>query len=213
MNSYFQTRRQFSARLVSFLSAVGMAGTGFGATGGGDEGNGGVLRSGGTGVQSHSAQNDKCCDALVRNGQKENCLETGGTIHQEVVFKASRKRVYEALTDAKQFTKVTEFSMVKNAPPAEISREAGGAFSCFGGYISGRHVELVPNERIVQAWRSGSWDAGVYSIARFELKEQGAETKLVFDDTGFPNGEGEHLAAGWKMNYWEALQKYLAGQA
>ncbi len=32
------------------------------------------------------------------------------SIHQEPVFKASRKRVYEALTDAKQFSKVTELS-------------------------------------------------------------------------------------------------------
>jgi len=67
---------------------------------------------------------------------------SAGAIHQEVVFKASRKRVYEALTDAAQFTSVTKFSMVKDAPPAEISREPGGAFACFGGYISGRHVEL-----------------------------------------------------------------------
>jgi hypothetical protein len=30
--------------------------------------------------------------------------------------------------------------------PTEISREVGGAFTLFGGYIIGRHVELVPNE-------------------------------------------------------------------
>ena len=73
----------------------------------------------------------------------------------------------------------------------------------------GRHVELVPNERIVQAWRVVTWDPGVYSIAKFELKEQGSETRLVFDHTGFPNGKAEHLADGWKQNYWEPLRKYL----
>jgi activator of HSP90 ATPase len=36
--------------------------------------------------------------------------------------------------------------------PTQISREVGGAFSLFGGIIVGRHIELVPNERIVQAW-------------------------------------------------------------
>ena len=60
----------------------------------------------------------------------------------------------------------------------------------------GRHVELVPNERIVQAWRVVTWDPGVYSIAKFELKEQGSETRLVFDHTGFPNAKAEHLSAG-----------------
>ncbi len=40
------------------------------------------------------------------------------SIHQEVVFKASRKRVYEALTDAKQFNKVVLLSaaMQSGAP-------------------------------------------------------------------------------------------------
>src|SRR6267143_4100505 len=146
---------------------------------------------------------------------EEEISHTAEAIHQEPVFKASRKRVYEALTDAKQFDKVIQMSgavksgMAKAPNPPEISREAGGAFSLFGGYVTGRHIELVANERIVQAWRAGAWEAGVYSIARFELVEQGSGTKIVFDHTGFPKGDGEHLAAGWKMNYWEPLEKLL----
>ena len=147
---------------------------------------------------------------------EEEISHTAEAIHQEPVFKASRKRVYEALTDAKQFDKVVQLSaamktgMAPGAKPAEIGREAGGAFALFGGYVTGRHLELVPNERIVQAWRAGSWDPGDYSIAKFQLVEQGAGTKIVFDHTGFPKGNAEHLAAGWKMNYWEPLEKYLA---
>jgi activator of HSP90 ATPase len=149
-------------------------------------------------------------------GAEEEISHTAEAIHQEPVFKASRKRVYEALTDAKQFDKVIQLSaavksgMAKAPNPPEISREAGGAFALFGGYISGRQIELVPNERIVQAWRVGAWDAGAYSIAKFALLEQGAGTKIVFDHTGFPKGEGEHLAEGWRINYWEPLEKFLA---
>jgi uncharacterized protein YndB with AHSA1/START domain len=137
-------------------------------------------------------------------------------IHQEVVFKAVRNRVYEALTDAKQFNKVVLLSaaiqsgMAPAGKPVELSPEAGGAFSAFGGHITGRNVELVPNERIVQAWRAASWGPGQYSIARFEFTEQGSGTKLVFDHAGFPPGQGAHLAEGWKTNYWEPLEKYLA---
>jgi len=137
------------------------------------------------------------------------------SIHQEPVFKASRKRVYEALTDAKQFSKVTELSgamksgMPLGTAPTEISREVGGVFSLFGGHILGRHIDLVPNGRIVQAWRVVDWAPGMYSIAKFQLTEQGSETKIVFDHTGFPKGDGEHLAAGWKANYWEPLEKFL----
>src|SRR5882762_355285 len=147
---------------------------------------------------------------------QEEISHAAEAIHQEPVFKASRKRVYEVLTDAKQFDKVIQMSgavksgMAKAPNPPEISREAGGAFSLFGGYVTGRHIELVANERIVQAWRAGAWEAGVYSIARFELVEQGSGTKIAFDHTGFPKGDGEHLAAGWKMNYWEPLEKLLA---
>jgi uncharacterized protein YndB with AHSA1/START domain len=149
-------------------------------------------------------------------GAEEEISRTAEAIHQEPVFKASRKRVYEALTDAKQFDKVVQLSaamktgMPPGAKPTEISREVGGAFSLFGGYITGRHIELVPNERIVQAWRTGGWAPGVYSIAKFELVEQGSGTKIVFDHTGFPKGEAEHLAVGWKGNYWEPLEKLLA---
>lgn len=149
-------------------------------------------------------------------GTEEEISRSAESIHQETSFKASRRHVYEALNDAKQFNKVTQLSaamqsgMSLGMAPAEISREVGGAFSLFGGHIVGRHVELLPNERIVQAWRVVTWDPGVYSIAKFELVEQGSGTKIVFDHTGFPKGQGKHLAAGWKANYWEPLEKFLA---
>lgn len=148
-------------------------------------------------------------------GTEDGISHTSDAIHQEPVFTASRKRVYDALTDAKQFDKVIQLSGVMQAmhlpdKPAEISREAGGAFKLFGGYITGRQVELVPNERIVQAWRAGGWNPGIYSIAKFELVEQGSGTKIIFDHTGFPQGKAEVLASGWKAHYWEPLEKLLA---
>ena len=126
------------------------------------------------------------------------------SIHQEVVLKATRKRVYEALLDANQFSKLT------GGEAAEISSEPGGAFSCFGNRIAGRHIELVPHERIVQAWRANSWEPGFYSIARFQFKEEGVNTRIIFDHAGFPKGQGEHLATGWKANYWDSLERYFA---
>jgi activator of HSP90 ATPase len=148
-------------------------------------------------------------------GTADGISHTCESIHQEPIFTASRKRVYDALTDAKQFDKVIQLSgamQTMHLPdkPAELSREAGGAFKLFGGYITGRQVELVPNERIVQAWRTGGWGPGIYSIARFELVEQGSGTKIIFDHTGFPQGEAESLASGWKAHYWEPLEKLLA---
>jgi uncharacterized protein YndB with AHSA1/START domain len=138
------------------------------------------------------------------------------SIHQEVTFAATPKRVYDALTDAKQFEQVVHLSdamkshMPPNAPPAKISAEPGGAFSTFGGIITGRQIELVPNQRIVQAWRPMYWDPGVYSIVKFELAESGSATKLTLDHRGFPDGAGQSLLDGWNKNYWEPLAKFLA---
>jgi activator of HSP90 ATPase len=151
-------------------------------------------------------------------GAAEGISHIAESIHQEPVFSASRKRVYEALTDAKQFQKVVLLSAAMKSmgigtAPVEISTELGGAFSLFGGYLTGRQLELAPNERIVQAWRAGSWNKGDYSIAKFELKEEGSGTKIVFDHGGFPLGQAEHLAEGWHINYWEPLQKFLTGQS
>ena len=148
---------------------------------------------------------------VAENGLSKN----SEAIHQETIFKASPKRIYEALTDAQQFQKVVLLSGAMQSldlakKPAQISREPGGSFSIFGAFIVGRQIELVPNQRIVQAWREISWPAGIYSIAKFELKEEGSGTKLIFDHTGFPAGNGEHLAAGWKSHYWDALEKFLA---
>ena len=146
----------------------------------------------------------------------EEVSHSAEAIHQEPVYKASRKRVYEALTDAQQFDKVERLSAdmqdgkALGAKPTEISRRVGGTFTLFGGHIVGIHVELVPNERIVQAWRVVDWAPGWYSIARFEIVEQGSGTKIVFDHTGFPKGLGQHLADGWKAHYWDTLEKYLA---
>lgn len=79
----------------------------------------------------------------------------------------------------------------------------------FGGYISGRFIELIPDALIVQAWRAGSWDRGIYSVARFELQDQGVGSMVVFDHAGFPVGQADHLAQGWYANYWDPLHKLL----
>lgn len=140
---------------------------------------------------------------------------TAEAIHQEVTFNATSRCIYDALTDASQFQKVEALSDAMKSldfasHPARISREPGGAFWLFGDYIVGRQIELVEDQRIVQAWRVTSWGPGIYSVARFELTEQGSSTKLVFDHAGFPAGSAEHFAAGWHAHYWQPLEKFLS---
>jgi activator of HSP90 ATPase len=123
-------------------------------------------------------------------------------LHQEIDLKAAPQRIYEILLDSKQFAAFTGM-------PATIDTAAGGAFTMFGGMIVGRNVELIANQRIVQAWRPTHWDTGVYSVVKFELKPQGSGTMLILDHTGFPEGEYDSLFKGWGLRYWDPLKKYL----
>jgi activator of HSP90 ATPase len=124
------------------------------------------------------------------------------SIHQEIELSASPERVYESLLSSKSFAEAT-------GAPAEIDSSAGGAFSCFGGQTAGRNIELVPNRRIVQAWRAGMWPEGTYSIVKFELQANDSGTKLTMDHSAFPEEGREHLNSGWHQMYWEPLKKYL----
>ncbi|HMG87646.1 MAG TPA: SRPBCC family protein [Terracidiphilus sp.] len=125
------------------------------------------------------------------------------SIHYVLDFNASPERFHQAILDAKHFA---EFSGM----PATIDASAGGAFSMFGGLIQGRNIEIVANQRIVQAWRPASWAPGVYSVVHFEFKPGSAGTSLAFDHTGFPSGLYDHLDWGWKNRYWGPLKKYFA---
>lgn len=141
--------------------------------------------------------------ATAKSGWDPGISKTAEAIHQVVTFKATTTRLYEVLLDAEQFSKMT------GGLGTEISRDVGGAFSLFSSQIKGRHLDLVPGELIVQAWRSEGWKPHLYSIARFALIEQGSGTQLVFDHAGFPAGQAQHLAAGWKDHYWVPLERYL----
>jgi activator of HSP90 ATPase len=137
-------------------------------------------------------------------------------IHQELLFNASSLRVYGALTDSKSFDAITRLSdgdallKAPGAKPTAINSEVGGTFTLFGGYVTGRNLEMLPGERLVQAWRAGSWKPGAFSIAAFSFVKEGTKTKLLFDHRGFPDGEGASLAQGWHTHYWGPLTTFLS---
>jgi uncharacterized protein YndB with AHSA1/START domain len=135
---------------------------------------------------------------------KPGAASRTGAIHQEIVLPVPPSRVYEALLDSTQFGAVTGMR-------AEIDRTTGGAFRTFNGMIEGRNVELVPDQRIVQAWRPHDWPAGVFSIVRFVLTPEGTGTRLVLTHSNFEEGEPRaSLVKGWTEHYMEPLKKYFA---
>ena len=129
---------------------------------------------------------------------------SSATIRQTVTLPAAPARVYAVLLSA------NDFSAFTGGREASIDAKAGGAFSMFGGHITGRTVELNPDTRIVQAWRSKTWPEGHYSIVRFDIAAEGAGSTLTLEHSGFPVSEQAHLTEGWSKMYWEPLKKHLA---
>ena len=166
----------------------------------------------GIGVAGHGLAADDEGSPVPENG---GLSQSSQSIHQVVSFGASRELVYRALTATAQFDAITRLSdavdllEAPGAKPTFIGPELGGLLTLFGGYVTGRNLELLPGERLVQAWRAGSWPPGAYSIVRFALFERSGGTNLVFDHRGFPDGQGASLAYGWRVHYWEPLAKFL----
>jgi uncharacterized protein YndB with AHSA1/START domain len=124
-------------------------------------------------------------------------------VHQEVTFSAAPAAVFRALTSAAEHAKFT-------GAPAQISAQAGGAWSAYGGQISGYNIELVEGERIVQTWRAGNWAPGVHSLVRVELKPEGNGTKVVLDHDALSDEQVPHIDGGWERMYWSKLREFLA---
>jgi uncharacterized protein YndB with AHSA1/START domain len=124
-------------------------------------------------------------------------------IHQEVTISAGPEAVYDVLTNSRKFAQMT------GGRSAEIGKGAGEAFKLFGGDISGRNVETVPGKRLVQAWRSGAWPEGVYSLVSFKLTGEANGTKIVFDQVGYPDAAHEMLSSGWQEMYWGPMAQLL----
>ena len=134
----------------------------------------------------------------------------GITIHQSAYFTVAPAQVYKTLLSSVAFSACTKKSFdMFSASSAKIDSVVGGTFSLFDGHITGRILELVPDQRIVEAWRVVDWPAGVYSIARFDISPEGSGTRVIFEHIGFPEGLKEHLSIGWQQHYWDAMTKYF----
>jgi activator of HSP90 ATPase len=128
------------------------------------------------------------------------------TLHQTVRFKASPTAVYELLMDSK---KHQSLSGIK----AKISGKVGGAFSAWGGHLTGFNLALRPGEKIVQAWRATGWWPDHYSVVICDLDEVKGGTKLTFTQIGIPPGRYSGHYRGWIETYWTPMKEVLANGA
>lgn len=124
-------------------------------------------------------------------------------IEQDITINAAPNVVFDILMNSDKFKEMT------GGRDTLISQDVGGTVSLFGGAIEAQNIEIVPNQRIVQAWRSKDWPDGLYSIVNFEMSEDGASTKMNFKQSGHPDEAEAHLEAGWHQMYWNPMNEMV----
>jgi uncharacterized protein YndB with AHSA1/START domain len=120
-----------------------------------------------------------------------------------VVLNAPPKRIYEAWMSSAEHGAFT-------GDTAKIEDRVGEAHSAFSGYITGRTLELVPNKRIVQSWRTTEFPEGSPD-SRLELTLEAvkAGARLTLHHSQLPHGQGPKYEEGWKENYFQPMEAYF----
>lgn len=92
-----------------------------------------------------------------------------------------------------------------------ISRKIGGTFSVAENEIIGINVDLVPGQRIVQAWRHRRFPEGIFSMAAVTLTSTpDGGTELVLTHRGVPKDLIPETELAWREQYWARIKAYLA---
>lgn len=120
---------------------------------------------------------------------------------------ATPAQLYELFMNSAKHTAATGM-------PAKISPKVSGKWSAFGGMIYGRNLLLIPNRRIVQAWRSSAWkksDPDSILVVSLE-KAAGRGARVELDHVGVPAYDHAGVTRGWPKYYWKPWKAYFAAR-
>jgi uncharacterized protein YndB with AHSA1/START domain len=123
------------------------------------------------------------------------------------VIPASPQEIYDAWLDDLAHAEMT-------GSQANMSDELGAEVSAWDGFISGRNLELVPGERIVQSWRTTEFaDQHEDSLVSLVLEEVDGGTLLTLVHTNVPDEHTSYEQGGWQQYYFEPMQRYFSKTA
>ena len=93
---------------------------------------------------------------------------------------------------------------------AKVTGKVGGKFTAWDGYIFGKTLELEPDRRIVQAWRTSEIpDDAPDSRLEVLLEKTKAGTKVTLIHTNIPEDQVESYKQGWEDFYFKSMSKYF----
>jgi len=115
----------------------------------------------------------------------------------------NQKKIYDAWISSKGHSKMTD-------NPAKVENKVGGKFTAWDEYISGTTVELIPDKKIVQKWRTTEFpDDAQDSDLEILLEPAGKGTKLTLVHTNIPEGQKKQYKDGWNEFYFEPMKEYF----
>lgn len=115
---------------------------------------------------------------------------------------ATPEQVYKAWLDSDLHTQMT-------GGAAECSDKMGGSFTAWDGYIEGINIALVPNETIIQSWRTTEFsDNEEDSQIEITLEEVENGTELTLTHTNLPK-HGEQYIKGWEEHYFIPMRRFF----
>ena len=124
------------------------------------------------------------------------------SIEVSTILPVHARRLYRDWLDSARHSAFTGGS-------AEIDPKVGGKFTAWDGYIQGTTLELEPDRRIVQAWRSSDFPPdSPDSRLELTLEEIEGGTQLTLAHNNIPEGQGPAYEEGWLQNYFEPMQTY-----
>jgi activator of HSP90 ATPase len=128
-------------------------------------------------------------------------MKNGFTLSE--VFNAKPSDIYKAWLSSKGHSAMTGSAAI-------VDGRIGGKFTVWDGYISGSTLDLTPDQRIVQTWRTSEFpDDAPDSRLEISLEEAGNGTKLTLIHSDMPEDQVESYRQGWEDFYFKPMREYF----
>jgi len=95
--------------------------------------------------------------------------------------------------------------------PAKVQGKVGGKFTTWDGYIFGSTLELEPEQRILQTWRTSEFPEDAPD-SRLEIlfEEVAKGTKLTLIHSDMPEDQVDSYRQGWEDFYFKPMKAYFS---
>ena len=119
-----------------------------------------------------------------------------------VRINAKAETIYKAWLSSEGHSAIT-------GSPAKVDGTVNGDFTAWDGYIWGMFLELEPNHRILQAWRTSEFPSEAEdSIVEILLEDEKGKTKLTLNHSNMPEGQADSYKTGWEDFYFKPMREY-----